>query len=239
MLQLNATGGVAARYLWGPAVDHVLAEEDGSGNVSWFLADNHGTVRNVVTYGNSQTTLANHVVYDPYGNVISGVNPGIGFAGQYWDGPAGSYYCIARWYNPSTSRYESLDPTGFSAGDANLYDYVFNDPTNLVDPTGENIAWGAIVPMLAQEWPGSYYDMDANFGDYPALQSVAPGAAPASGWGGGLIGGRTSRRGPHCGSLCAVLEGFRLFFQLRLGQVHERWRICRLTEGRRQCRSES
>jgi uncharacterized protein RhaS with RHS repeats len=43
----------------------------------------------------------------------------------------------------------SEDPTGFSAGDANLYRYVFNDPVNLVDPTGEVIGWGSVVPMLA------------------------------------------------------------------------------------------
>ena len=73
-------------------------------------------------------------------------DPGIGYDGQYWDAYAGSYYCQARWYSPSTGRYQSEDPTGFSAGDANLYRYVFNDPVNFVDPTGEQIA--GKVPMF-------------------------------------------------------------------------------------------
>jgi uncharacterized protein RhaS with RHS repeats len=31
----------------------------------------------------------------------------------------------------------SEDPLEFSAGDPNLYAYVFNNPTNFIDPTGE------------------------------------------------------------------------------------------------------
>jgi hypothetical protein len=32
----------------------------------------------------------------------------------------------------------SRDPLGFAARDPNLYCFVFNDPANLADPTGEN-----------------------------------------------------------------------------------------------------
>jgi uncharacterized protein RhaS with RHS repeats len=39
-------------------------------------------------------------------------------------------------YNPLLGRWMEEDPLGFEAGDANLYRYVSNDPTNLVDPTG-------------------------------------------------------------------------------------------------------
>ncbi|NEQ42439.1 MAG: hypothetical protein F6K00_02305 [Leptolyngbya sp. SIOISBB] len=49
-------------------------------------------------------------------------------------------------------RFISEDPMSFDAGDANLYRYVFNSPTNYTDPTGEFaqvavhvIAAGAIV----------------------------------------------------------------------------------------------
>ena len=50
VLALNSGGTVAERYLPGPAVDQVLAVESGAGVVSWLLADNHGTVLDVVQY---------------------------------------------------------------------------------------------------------------------------------------------------------------------------------------------
>jgi RHS repeat-associated protein len=153
VLQLNAAGGVTERYLCGRAVDQVLAAENGSGVVSWLLADNQGSVRDVVQFIYGLTTNVDHISYSAYGQIAhesnASYNPGIGYTGQFWDAAAGMYYCQARWYDPSTGRYMSEDPTGFSAGDANLYRYVFNDPVNLVDPTGEVIGWGSVVPMLA------------------------------------------------------------------------------------------
>jgi hypothetical protein len=39
-------------------------------------------------------------------------------------------------YDPYTGRFMQEDPTGFDAGDVNLYRYVGNDPTNATDPSG-------------------------------------------------------------------------------------------------------
>jgi uncharacterized protein RhaS with RHS repeats len=39
-------------------------------------------------------------------------------------------------YNPSVGVFATEDPTGFDAGDDNLYRFVGNDPTNSTDPTG-------------------------------------------------------------------------------------------------------
>jgi hypothetical protein len=39
-------------------------------------------------------------------------------------------------YDPSVGRWLSEDPAGFGAGDANLFRYVGNDPTNDSDPSG-------------------------------------------------------------------------------------------------------
>jgi RHS repeat-associated protein len=45
----------------------------------------------------------------------------------------------ARDYDPEVGRWTSRDPIGFSAGDSNLYGYVFQDPVNFVDPSGLEI----------------------------------------------------------------------------------------------------
>jgi hypothetical protein len=39
-------------------------------------------------------------------------------------------------YDPTTGRWLTEDPSGFDAGDANLYRYVGNGPTNAIDPEG-------------------------------------------------------------------------------------------------------
>lgn len=39
-------------------------------------------------------------------------------------------------YDPTIGRWLEEDPSGFQAGDPNLYRYAKNDPTNLTDPSG-------------------------------------------------------------------------------------------------------
>jgi RHS repeat-associated protein len=81
------------------------------------------------------------ITYDPYGNLYTQTNsnyePRFGYAGGALDGLTGDYQFGARYYNAADGRWESEDPLGFEAGDANLYRYAFNDPTTGIDPTGE------------------------------------------------------------------------------------------------------
>lgn len=43
-------------------------------------------------------------------------------------------------YDPSIGRFTSVDPSGFAAGDADLYRFVGNNPVNETDPSGLKIA---------------------------------------------------------------------------------------------------
>jgi RHS repeat-associated protein len=216
LLQLSATGAVTERYLWGPAADKVLAEESASG-VSWLLTDGQGSVRDVVTYTAGATAIADHIDYSAFGveyETTPSADPGIGFAGQFWDAAAGSYYCEARSYNPSTGRYESVDPTGFSAGDPNLYAYVFNDPTNLVDPTGEAVARGPTVPMLAAPgttwvWPWDY--SNASWNPYDTLQLWTGVNKQVFPHGGGVLGSACAEAGMVTGAALEFFAGVGVF----------------------------
>ena len=58
------------------------------------------------------------------------------FTGREYDEETGCYYYRARYYCPDTGRFLSEDPIGFAGLDENLYRYVFNNPTNYIDPNG-------------------------------------------------------------------------------------------------------
>src|SRR5207302_6670490 len=106
------------------------------------FVDNEGTVRDVAQYnaGTNTTSIVDHLKFDSFGNITAQSNsanqPLFAFTGQMWDADAGLYWYHARWYDPHTGRFISQDPSGFAAGDPNLYRYVTNDPTNFTDPTG-------------------------------------------------------------------------------------------------------
>lgn len=93
----------------------------------WDLTDNQGSVRDVVQYNSSTGTTSNvnHVQYDAFGNIVSQTDATktqlLAYTGQRWDADAGLYYYRARWYDPANGRFISSDPTGFAAGDTNLY----------------------------------------------------------------------------------------------------------------------
>jgi uncharacterized protein RhaS with RHS repeats len=48
----------------------------------------------------------------------------------------GLYYYRARYYSPAIGRFISEDPLQFDSDGANFYAYAFNNPTNLIDPSG-------------------------------------------------------------------------------------------------------
>lgn len=136
-LVFDGEGKQLHRYLYGPRVDQVLADENAAGDILWPLADNQGTVRDLVS---SAGTLLNHIRYDSFGRVTSQTNPAVtiqfGYTGRDFDVETGLNYYRARYYDPATGRFLSEDPSGFAAGDANLYRYVGNNSVNFVDPFG-------------------------------------------------------------------------------------------------------
>jgi RHS repeat-associated protein len=62
------------------------------------------------------------------------------FQGQYLDGETGLHYNYARYYDPATGRYCSVDPLGLGGG-ANARTYAQN-PVNWCDPLGLAVIWG-------------------------------------------------------------------------------------------------
>ncbi len=153
---LVQTGDLEWRYLWGPAVDQILAEENvdngADETVQWTLTDHLNTVRDIAKYdlGSDMTTVVNHLVYDAFGKVTSESNPAIDslflFTGRPFDSDTQLQNDLNRWYDASVGRWLSEDPIGFDAGDVNLCGYVENRPTDTRDPTGEAApAWDPTI----------------------------------------------------------------------------------------------
>jgi RHS repeat-associated protein len=116
------------------AADRVYFLTDANGNVT-ALVNADGTPVERYSY----TAYGNVTVYDGNWQVRTGGSAHGNdrlFAGREYDTATGLYYNRARWYNPATGSFLTRDPTGYAAGDANLYRYVANNPLAFTDPTG-------------------------------------------------------------------------------------------------------
>ncbi len=147
-LDANHTGQINARYVFGNRIDDNLIRFANS-EVTWYLGDNVGTVRDLV---DASGVLVNRNDFGSFGQVISQSNPGeadrFAFTGREFDTITGQYYYRARFLNPDTGRFQSLDPIGLCSGDVNGYRYVFNSPLRYTDPTG-NIALITYIGALS------------------------------------------------------------------------------------------
>jgi RHS repeat-associated protein len=139
---LDGSNNVLARYLFGPGgIDDLQTRTVASGanmGVSAYLKDKQGSVRDLQAFASG--ALVDHLDYDGFGNVTestSAAGDRYKYTAREYDTSSGLYYDRARYYGPAIGRFWSEDPTGFAAGDANLYRYVANNPTNATDPSGE------------------------------------------------------------------------------------------------------
>jgi RHS repeat-associated protein len=156
----DSAGNVLARYLYGDGSDEILARYRPQDGVAFYLTDHLEAVRDLVDAGG---VLLNHIDYDSFGNIVAQTNPAAGdrftFTGREWDPTLGLYYYRARFYDPRLGRFISEDPTGFSAGDDNLYRYVGNDPLNRMDPSGHDAIseWAVELAQKALLKIGCHY----------------------------------------------------------------------------------
>ncbi len=134
---LDGSNGLTYRRLFGPGIDSPVARITAAGTVVWYLLDYQNSVIGMV---DSTGTSLGSITYDGFGNILTnttGVNGDrYGFTSREWDSSVSLQYNRRRYYDPNLSKWTSADPMGFDAGDANLYRYVGNGPTNGVDPRG-------------------------------------------------------------------------------------------------------
>jgi RHS repeat-associated protein len=135
-LEERPSTGSSRRFVYGWGIDQALAYVIG-GTTTYNVADHLGSIVRITDAAGIPTLTRE---YDPWGNSLQGsATSGYAFTGREWDAETGLYYYRARYYDPKVGRFLSEDPIGFDSRDPNFYEYVRNNPVNMIDPTG---LWG-------------------------------------------------------------------------------------------------
>ena len=107
------------------------------------MTDLQGSVRDVVqgevSGGTMTAAVVDHVIYTAFGAPDRRGRqpmPRFGFDGMRYDAATGFDLTATRPYDPQTGTWIQPDPIGFLGGQDNLSEFVGNDPTNFVDPSG-------------------------------------------------------------------------------------------------------
>jgi RHS repeat-associated protein len=123
----------ATDYIYGP--DGLPIEQIGSSGSFWYFHDGLGST---VALLGSSGAIAGAYGYNAYGSVTgytgTATTP-LQFAAGYTDAETGFVYLRARYYDPATAEFLTVDPLVDATGAA--YIYVNDNPLNLTDPSGD------------------------------------------------------------------------------------------------------
>jgi RHS repeat-associated protein len=125
-----------------------------AGTVTYVYSDPQGTP---LAEADASGNITARFDYTPYGVAVASMSPapnGPGYTGHVNDPDTGFVYMQARYYDPSTGRFLSIDPVGPSPGNLfnlNRYDYANNNPINHTDPDGR-CADGASCDQMVQSY---------------------------------------------------------------------------------------
>ena len=136
-VQETSGANILANIVPGPGIDEFLTRTDiAASTTSFFLPDALGSS---IALTNAAGTVQTEYSYEPFGKTtVTGASntSSYQYTGRENDG-TGLYYYRARYYNPVLQHFISEDPIEFEGGDVNLYAYIWNDPVNYTDPSGQ------------------------------------------------------------------------------------------------------
>ncbi|WIX90340.1 RHS repeat-associated core domain-containing protein [Amycolatopsis sp. DG1A-15b] len=125
-------------YLYGPG--GLPIEQIGAASF-WFVHDQVGSTIGLL---DSAGAVAATYSYSPYGTVTATGSAGtpLRYTGQYTDAESGLVYLRARYYDPATALFLTLDPMVDTTRAP--YAYAGDNPVNYTDPTGKCSFWSCL-----------------------------------------------------------------------------------------------
>jgi len=129
-------GAVVRSFTYG---HDLISQRIVGGSLSFYQYDGHGSVRQLT---NTTGAITDAYDYDAFGNLIyrSGATPNdYLYAGEQFDANLGFYYLRARYMNPSSGRFWTMDSfAGESTDPISLHKYLYAsaNPLNRLDPSG-------------------------------------------------------------------------------------------------------
>jgi RHS repeat-associated protein len=135
----ETTGAATATYVYGAGL---ISRQSGS-SILYYLTDALGSVR-LVTDGSG--TVTGSYTYDAFGNALTNTDSSgnkFGFTGQ-WADVDGLTFLRARFYDPASGRFLSVDPVAASPQSPqtlNQYAYCADNPVLMTDVSGQWFGW--------------------------------------------------------------------------------------------------
>jgi RHS repeat-associated protein len=172
-LERDGSNALLRRYMYG--VNRISMTV--GNNTSYYIRDGLSSTANLTSSsGATQWTWS----YEPFGQVrtetkANGSQPDnfMKFTGEYLD-PTALYHLRARQYDPTIGRFGQPDPipAGQRLPAATTYSYVTDQPTALVDPSGETL----MTPNEGPRWSdfaSTIADAQPSIARYPAAVNQA------------------------------------------------------------------
>lgn len=135
LAELDSNGNERCYYTRGAEI----ISQERSSNISYYLTDGHGSVRQLT---GSNGAVTDTYVYDAWGNLISSTGTTENsylYCGEQLDSTTGLYYLRARYMNPTTGTFISMDTyqgSIFEPVTLHKYLYANANPVINVDPSG-------------------------------------------------------------------------------------------------------
>ena len=152
LFEENASGVITKAYTYDENRHPLTMTYNGS--TYYYLTNYRG---DVLALTDANGAVVAEYTYDAWGNILTSkgtmasINP-YRYAGYRYDEETKLYYLMARYYNPDTGVFLSLDPVRgepMNPVSMNGYNYANNNPVMVVDPDGQNpILYGALAGAL-------------------------------------------------------------------------------------------